>query len=54
MFILHGLDTITKIHQLNKNYDWMYNGGHSKFYVWNESENHLSELNGSCENVYLF
>ena len=30
----------------------MYNGGHSKFYVWNESENHLSEFL-SCENVYF-
>ena len=50
--LLHGLDTMTKIHQLDKNHDWMYKGGHSKFYIWNESGNHLSEFL-SYENVYF-
>ena len=50
--LLHGLDTMTKIHQLHKNYDWMCDGGHSKFYTWTAGGHTLSELIG-LENVYF-
>ena len=50
--LLHGLDTMTKIHKIEKDFSWMYNGGHSIFYHWNDNENHLSEFL-SLENVYF-
>tara|TARA_B100001113_G_C21086624_1_gene612411 strand:- start:438 stop:1268 length:831 start_codon:yes stop_codon:yes gene_type:complete len=50
--LLHGLDTITKIHRIDKDTSWMYLTGHSKFFTWTQGQQTLSELMG-LDNVYF-
>jgi hypothetical protein len=48
----HGMDTLTKIHMVDKNLDWICNGTHSKFYIWTQEQEHISDLL-NLENVYF-
>lgn len=48
----HGMDTLTKIHMVDKDVDWMCNGTHSKFYTWTSEQEYISDLM-KLENVYF-